>query len=132
MRLRRTGLMPLSIALLLAALLASAGAQTSKRQQNNSALLIMGQRTTRSYFVNGKSILVQGNSHRIVWNGHSPLLRVTGDNNRIEADAVRIIIVSGRNNTVRWKRRYNGQAPRISRSGRGNMVTFAGGRKGKS
>ena len=82
----------------------------------------MGRRETSSYNVNGKRVTIRGDGNRITWSGHTPLLRVTGSNNKVYADAARVIIVSGRNNTVYWKRRYNGQSPRVSRTGSGNWV----------
>lgn len=76
----------------------------------------------QSYNVNGKSITVRGDNNRIVWSGHTPLLRVSGSNNRIYADAARTIVIFGRNNTVYWKRPYNGRSPRVSRTGSDNWV----------
>ena len=90
--------------------------------KRSKALVIMGRRETSSYNVNGKRVTIRGDGNRITWSGHTPLLRVTGSNNKVYADAARVIIVSGRNNTVYWKRRYNGQSPRVSRTGSGNWV----------
>lgn len=94
--------------------------------QSRGDLRIVARGMTRNYDVRGKRIIVRGNNNHIVWRGDSPLLRVTGNNNRIEADAVRVIIITGRNNSVEWKRPYNGVAPRVSRKGGGNSVFFSG------
>lgn len=102
----------------------SSGAQTKP----SKALVIMGQNETRSYNVNGKRITIRGNNNKITWSGHTPILRVTGTGNRVYADAARVIIVSGRNNTVYWKRRYNGISPRVSRTGSGNWVMSNAGK----
>lgn len=102
------------------------GAQSGTHKRGT--LFIMGQRLNRSYNVMGKNVTVRGNNNRIAWSGYSPVLRVTGSGNRVYADAAHFIIVSGRNNTVYWKRRYNGKSPRISRSGSGNWVMWDSGK----
>jgi hypothetical protein len=90
-------------------------------------ILVSGDRMHRSYNAVGQRIHVRGTNHEIAWSGYSPLLRVTGSNNRVRGDAARIIIVSGRNNTVYGQRRYNGRRPRVSVSGTNNRVVEGDG-----
>ena len=86
--------------------------------------ILMGNNRRESISVSGKSFLVRGNNNVITWTGYTPLLRVSGNGNRVYGQAARVIVISGRNNSVYWSKRYNGRSPRVSRTGSGNGVNF--------
>jgi hypothetical protein len=115
--------------LLLCGLSPSAEAQrTGTRrasQQQQRRVLIVGGRDAMSgnYPVNGRRVRVIGNSNRIVLYGPCPSLYVSGLNNHVYTDSVRVVSLEGRNNRVYWRRLYNGRSrPRVSGATAGNRV----------
>jgi hypothetical protein len=49
-----------------------------------------------------------------------------GTGNRVYADAVRVISLSGNNNRFYWRRLYNGRRPRVERSSSGPTTRCSG------
>ena len=130
MKARHAALLPLHV-LMATFLLVAVGAsspseaQTTRQQQQRRGVLgISGTRgISDTYAVNGRSVSVNGRGHRIVLRGRCPSLRVAGTNNHVYVDAVRSVSLSGSNNRVYWRSRYNGRNPRVTRTGTGNYVT---------
>ena len=104
-------------------LLAAPPAEAQRSGRQRGALIVSGSEgLSRAYAVNNRSVIVSGNGHRIVLRGRCPSLRVGGTGNRVHADAVGVVTLSGSNNRVYWRRLYNGRRPRVERGGNNNQV----------
>ena len=49
-------------------------------------------------------------------------IKISGDNNKVTADAVMALIFAGDNNTIRYSRYVNGKRPSVQGSSSGNVI----------
>lgn len=68
---------------------------------------------------------INGSDNQVTLTGDCKSINVSGANNKVKAEGVATIDVSGSGNEVTWKRAVGGKKPKVSRTGVNNKVTQA-------
>ncbi|MFL5353497.1 DUF3060 domain-containing protein [Archangium sp.] len=68
---------------------------------------------------------VNGSDNTVTLTGDCKSINVSGANNKVKAEGVATIDVTGSGNEVTWKRAVGGKKPKVNRSGVDNKVTQA-------
>jgi DUF3060 family protein len=68
---------------------------------------------------------VNGNDNSVTLTGDCKSINVSGANNKVKAEGVATIDVTGSGNEVTWKRAVGGKKPKVNRTGVNNKVTQA-------
>ena len=68
---------------------------------------------------------VTGSDNQVSLTGDCKSINVSGATNKVKAEGVATITVSGSDNEVTWKRAVGGKKPKVSRTGVNNKVTQA-------
>lgn len=68
---------------------------------------------------------INGSDNTVTLTGDCKSITVSGANNKVKAEGVATIDVSGSGNEVTWKRAVGGKKPKVSRTGVNNKVAQA-------
>lgn len=68
---------------------------------------------------------INGSDNTVTLTGDCKSINVSGANNKVKAEGVAAIDVTGSGNEVTWKRAVGGKKPKVNRSGVNNKVTQA-------
>ena len=73
----------------------------------------------------GRNVVVNGGNNKLTLRGECNTLTVTGAGNKITVEEVGAIITEGNDNEVTWTRGLGGKNPKISNTGKGNVIKQA-------
>jgi len=80
---------------------------------------------TRTIDCRGRNVIVNGGENKLTLRGECNTLTVPGADNKITVEAVGTIKTEGNNNEVTWTKGLGGKNPKISNTGKGNIIRQA-------
>ncbi|MBM4260074.1 MAG: DUF3060 domain-containing protein [Deltaproteobacteria bacterium] len=79
----------------------------------------------------GMDVDVQSSANHVTLQGTCGVVNISGPSNVVVVESTSEIIVSGPGNHVTWLKAFNGQPPRLSDTGAGNVVVQSNAQAGK-
>lgn len=105
-------------------LIAGTGDEDGVVGEDGKATVITGNnKKVKQACVTGKThFTVTGNNNKVTLTGECAKVTVTGNNNKVHVDNVGVLVMTGNANNATYLGGLSGKAPKITRTGNGNVV----------
>ncbi|MCB0507557.1 MAG: DUF3060 domain-containing protein [Chitinophagales bacterium] len=113
----------MSLYFAIATVYAQTGTNNKTTSNDNKTYTIDSSDLSKTIELSGENVVVSGNNNKIQINGEVKTLTISGENNEIDVESAKAIVITGDYNFVSWKKSNNTSGkPTISDKGGYNNV----------